>query len=252
MPPQALELLERRLSWLRDEHRNGLPFQDNEALKAIDLHRKASVSVAYEKLLSGTAMRLSEYCEKVKADVLQLLEETVTDLSTHDRNAVLKDVATNFDSTLYLKRFDLFGEAIHRHFGRAGMTINLDDYRLDLFHARLDAGTNNTINQFLATLKDDLDLLIQRKQKISTEISLAASNQKPHWTAHWGFWVAVIGTIATVAATYLAFVNADGEPASKNIVQQKTRGAKLPTPSSQASLPSAAKHQASSPASASK
>jgi hypothetical protein len=237
---QSLKLLERRLSRLCDDHKNALPFQDTEALNAIDLQSKTSVSVAYEKLLSGTAWRLSEYCDKVKADVLQLIDGTVTDLSTDDRDAVLRVAATNFDSTLYLKRFDLFGEAIQRHFGRAGMTVNLDDYRLDLCRARLDAGTSNTIDRFFATLKDDLDLLIQRKQKIAADISLAASNQKPHWTAHWGFWVAVIAMITPVAATYLAFVNADAEPASKYMVEQETRGANVPTPTSQASSPASA------------
>lgn len=249
MPLEALELLERRLSRVRDEHSNGLPFQDNEALKTIDIRRKASVSGAYEKLLSGTALRLSEYCERVKAEVLQLLDETVTAPSTNDRDAVLKVAATKFDSNLYLKRFDLFGEAIHRHFERAGITINLEDYRIDLCRARQHAGTSNTINQFLASLKDDLDLLIQRKQRISAEINKAASNQKSHWTSHWEFLLAVIGTIATVAATYRAFVPADVESASKNLVQQETRRAGLLTPPSQASTPPAAKHQTSSAAS---
>ena len=59
MPPQVLELLERRLSRLHDEHGNRLPFQDNEALETVDIHRRVTISDAYEKLLTGNALALS-------------------------------------------------------------------------------------------------------------------------------------------------------------------------------------------------
>ena len=83
MPPQVLELLERRLSRLHDEHGNRLPFQDNEALETVDIHRRVTISDAYEKLLTGTALALSEYCERVRSEVLQFADETVTELSSH-------------------------------------------------------------------------------------------------------------------------------------------------------------------------
>lgn len=214
MTPQVLELLERRLSHLRDEHGSQLSFQDNEALKTINIHRKATIPEAYERLLNGTASAVSQYLEKVRSHVLETAEEIAIELSTEDRDAILKAASAKLDPSLYLKRFDLFGEAIGRHFGRAGMSIELEHYRTDIYRARQHAGTGTTISRFVASLSDDLDLLVQRKRRVAAENYEPAPDAKPHWTSHWGFWLSVVATIAGVAGTYRAFV----PPASSSLV----------------------------------
>jgi hypothetical protein len=249
MPPQVVELLERRLSRLRDEHGNQLPFQDNEALETVDIRRKVTIPDAYEKFLTGTSLALSAYCEKLRSEALKLADETIRELTPEDRDSILKAVTSKVDPSLYLKRFDLFGEAIGRHFGRAGMSIKLEDYRTDLYRARQHADTSTTINRFLASLNDDLDLLIQRKQQIVSEKDVVPSDAEPHWTMHWGFWLTVVATVAGVAGTYRAFVPAAGPVVVNPMDQQaldasppasRPRAAPLPTtPASQ--IPSAPK-----------
>lgn len=249
MPPQILDLLERRLSRLRDEHGNQLPFLDNEALKTVDIRRKVTIADSYEQLLTGTALALSAYCEKLRSEVLKLADETVTELSLKDRDSILKAATTKVDPSLYLKRFDLFGEAIDRHFGRAGVSIKLEEYRTDLYRARQHAGTSTMINRFLASLNDDLDLLMHRKQRVVSEKDVVTSGTRHHWMSHWGFWLTLIATVAGVMGTYRTFVPAAGPAGAKPIAQQALgasssasgpQAASLPaTPASQ--IPSAAK-----------
>jgi len=229
MSPQMLELFERRLCRLHEEHGIRLLFQDNEALQMVDIRRKPTISEAYERLLGGTALALSEYCDKVRLEVLQLAEETVSSPSIEDRELILKVASSKFDASLYLKRFDFFGEAICRHFGRAGGSIQLQEYRTDLYRARQHAGTSTTISRFLASLNDDLELLIQRKQRVAAGNEGGALLARPHWTAHWGFWFTAVATIAGVAATYRAFVPA---PATTGAAAVEPNGPSVSAPAS--------------------
>lgn len=237
MSPEALELLERRLSRLCEQHGSQLPFEDNEALKAIDLHRKATITEAYERLLSSTASALAHYLDQVRSNVLLVAEETAVELSSTDRDTVLRVASSKLDPSLYIRRFDLFGEAVGRYFGRAGMSIELEKYRTDLYRTRQQAGTGTTISRFLASLGDDLDLLVQRKQRIAAERPKPAPDARPHWTSHWGFWLTTFATAAGIAGTYRAFVPPASSSSAATLEQRQSPIASKPVSSAPTASP---------------
>lgn len=207
MAPDVLELLKRKLTRLRVEHETRLVFQDSETLRIIEVARRATISNAYEKLIQDTITMLSEYCHQVRNEVLKVADETSNELSANDRVLIQSVVTAQFDPDLYLKRFDGFGDAIIRHFGRCGVSIDLSVYRLDLYRARHQVGTANSITRFLSSLNDDIELLIQRK-RCETEKQRLHAEKHPHWTIKWGFWISLVGALAGVGGAYRAFVPA--------------------------------------------
>jgi len=213
MEPDVLELLKRRLARLRVEHESRLVCQDSEVLRTIDVVRKATIANAYEKLLQDTIDTLAEYCHQVRDEVLKVADETSTEWSSNDQGLIQSVVTAQFDPDLYLNRFEGFGEAIIRHFGRRGTSIDLSMYRLDIYRARHQAGTANSITRFLSSLNDDIELLIQRK-RCETSEQRSQEEKHPHWTTNWGFWISVVGALAGVGGAYRAFVPA---PASNSM-----------------------------------
>lgn len=213
MALEFLEVLKRRLARLREEHGSRLVFQASDALRTIDLARRATLSGAYEKLLHDTATQLAEYCRQVRAEVLKVADETVTELSANDQICIVSVVTAQFEPDQYLKRFDSFGDSVVRHFGRSGVAIDLSAYRLHLYRARHHAGTANAITLFLSSLNDDIELLMQRKCRETAEQS-RQTDKHQHWTTSLGFWIALISMIAGVGGAYRAFVPA---PASNSM-----------------------------------
>lgn len=213
MVPDVLELLKHRLARLREEHGRSLVFQDSETLRTIDLARKTTISTAYEKLLQDTFTTLAEYCRQLRNEVLTAVDETVTESSTNDQISIISLATAQFEHDIYLKRFDLFGESVARHFGRRSITIDISAYRLDLYKARHHAGTADAITCFLSSLNDDIELIMQRKRRETVEQN-RQTKKHLHWTTSWGFWITVIGTIAGVGGTYRALVPA---PASNSM-----------------------------------
>lgn len=166
MSPKLVQLLERRLSRLRDEHGRRLVFESDTALELVDPARPASVSNAYEELLRLTSTAVSDYCRQLRTEVETFTASTLPALIEADRDDVLRLTAKHADADLYLTRFDKFGEAVERRFGRTGQQLNVGALRLDLFRSRLHVGTLNEINRSLGVLRDDLDLRILADQAV--------------------------------------------------------------------------------------
>ena len=177
MSPDTLELLNRKVERLRQEHVGRLLSADTAALGTIDLARKATISACFEQVLRQTSEALSDYTKRVNAEVLAVIEETNAIVALSDKEPILQIVLQHFDENLYLERFRLFGESISRTFGRAGMTIDLAPYRPDLVNAKLHTGAANSISQSVSSLADELEVVIQR-QRNAVVSSPTASESK--------------------------------------------------------------------------
>jgi Domain of unknown function (DUF4145) len=179
LSPKLVELFDRRLSRLREAHGSYLLDESNTALKSIDVGRPASVTGALEELLRLTGVALNDYCSQLRSEIDVFLGSALPTLTPEDRDVVLRITAEHMDSELYLTRFDKFGEAIERHFGRAGRQVNMRVYRLNLLRARQHAGAANGVSRFLGVLRDDLDLRILAATPATTMTLEAAQSPSP-------------------------------------------------------------------------
>lgn len=167
MSPKLVQLFERRLSRLRDEHGRRLVGESDAALKLVNVARPASVSSAYEELLRLTSAAVNDYCGQLRNEVVAFVGSTVPALAEADRDAILLLTARYADADLYVTRFDSFGEAVQRRIGRTGQQLDLRALRLDSLRSRLHVGMLNSINGSLGALRDDLDLRILAAQATS-------------------------------------------------------------------------------------
>ena len=181
MPPKLVLLLERRLLRLRDEHEKRLVVERDAALKLVDVARPASVSNAYEELLRLTSIAVKDYCGQLCTEIEALISSAGFALTEADRDAILRLAARHVDADLYIVRFDRFGEAAKRRFGRTGQQLDLGALRADLFRVRLHVGILNSINRSLGALRDDLDLRIPTTQATSqTSLETAHTSTAMH------------------------------------------------------------------------
>ena len=169
MSPDTLALIERKVARLRDEHVEHLLSIFNEAINKVDRQRKPTISTGMELLLHRTSEALTAYMAKVKGEVLVVLEETKSPFAAEDKAAVLAITLRYFDESIYLQRFRIFSESLHRHFGRAGMKIDLLAFRPDIAEARLHSGCSNEIRRFASSFADDLEIVIQRQRVTSSK-----------------------------------------------------------------------------------
>ena len=166
MSPNLIDLLDRRLSRLRESHGSRLLDEGNAALKAIDIARPASVSVGYEEVLRGTALALKDYCGELRGEFDTFLGSALPSMTAQDRDDVLGLATRQLDAQLYLTRFDKFGEAVEQRFASASRRVDPQAYRTDLLRARQQAGTATTISRFLGALRDDLELRLLATQAV--------------------------------------------------------------------------------------
>lgn len=234
MKPGSFELSRRRLRRLREEHGSRLLTIGSEALRTIDPGRKRTISAAYKNFVDQTNTELTEYCARIRSEVLSFADGATTALSAEDRESLQKIAADQFDPALYPKRFDLLGEAIERDLSRLGMRVDLSEFRLDLPKACHSAGTTNGISRFLASLQDDLELLSLQKQRAGLEEAKTAAAPAVHWTSTWSFWIGAVGVVAGVAGTYRAFVPSEAPQVTKPMKQTAEK------PISQAASPKSA------------
>lgn len=219
MKPDSFELSRRRLRRLREEHVSRLLAIESDALRTVDPARKRTISTAYKNFVDQTSTELTEYCARIRSEVLSFADGATTAVSAEDRKVLQEIAADQFDPSLYPKRFDLLGEAIERDLSRLGMRVDLSEFRLDLPKAGHSAGTTNGISRFLASLRDDLELLSLQKQRTGVEEAKAATPPAVHWTSTWGFWIGAVGVVAGVAGTYRAFVPSEAPQVTKPMKQ---------------------------------
>jgi hypothetical protein len=162
MTPAALALLDRRLARLCAEHGGDLSQAATEALSAIALPRRGTVSRCLEVFRSASAAAQRTYGEKLHLEVMLVVQETQQTLTSEAKSAILQVVSKHLNDSLYDGRFQQFEGAIGRHFGRAGIQLDLAPFRPDLARALYDVGSKNFVQSTLARLGDDLELVVLR------------------------------------------------------------------------------------------
>ena len=91
---------------------------ESDALRTVDPARKRTISAAYKNFVDQTNTELTEYCARIRSEVLSFADGAITAVSAEDRKVLQEIAANQFDPTLYPKRFDLLGEAIERDLSR--------------------------------------------------------------------------------------------------------------------------------------
>jgi hypothetical protein len=232
MPALALDLLSSRLGRLQSQHESRLRKEHSDVLADIDVSRRSTVGSAYETLVQSSALALVDYCALIRSEVLGFAETTSITLSGKDIASLVSCASHRLDTDYYLRQFDQFGDAVIRHFGRAGQTFDVGSLSLDHTRARLDVATWNALAGLKSSLNDDLKLM-QRKQVAAAQVEKQKSaTLVPTWMGKWDFWLKVVAVGLTIAGTYRTFV-----PAPPLASSSASIGAALASPSSPAAAP---------------
>ncbi len=166
MTPAALALLDRRLARIRNEHTWRLSDAVSQALAAIDVSRRGTISHSFEKFRSASAAAQQTYGQSLCAEVALVVQQTQPSLDAEGKSQALQVVAKHLNDDLYADRFSRFEEAIGRHFGRAGMQVDLTPFRPDIARSLYDVGSKNFVISTTAKLADDLELFVQRPRAV--------------------------------------------------------------------------------------
>jgi hypothetical protein len=162
MTQNVFDLLDRKIGRLKDEHVGSLLSIQNEALTLFDVSRRATARDSLDYFARATIEALWQYAADARKEVLTFTEQTQIVLDEDGKASVLGIVSKHFDVDLYLHRFRIYEEALARHMSRFGLSIDLTAFRSDLVKASHHAGTTNFIRSFLASLADDLEVLVLR------------------------------------------------------------------------------------------
>lgn len=162
MTPAALKLLDRRLGRLRAEHDGDLSKAATDALGVIERARRGTVSRGFDEFRSGSAAAQRTYGEKLRAEVALVVRETQQSMTPKAKSAILQVLGKHLNDSLYDGRFEQFEGAIGRHFGRAGMQLDLAPFRPDLAKSLYDVGSKHFVQSTLARVADDLELVVLR------------------------------------------------------------------------------------------
>lgn len=162
MTPATLTLLDRRLARILKEHSWSLSDGVSQALAALDVSRRATIPHSFDKFRSTSAAAQQAYGQSLCAEIALVVQQTQQSLNREGKSQILQIVAKHLSDDLYAKRFGQFEDAIGRHFGRAGMQVDLTPFRTDIARSLYDVGSKNFVISTTAKLADDLELFVQR------------------------------------------------------------------------------------------
>lgn len=162
MTQNVFDLLDHKIGRLKDEHVGKLLSILNESLKLVDVSRRATARDGLDYFARATIEALKQYAAEVQKEILSFVEQTQIVLDKDGKASVLGIVSKHFDDGLYPHRFRIYEEAFARHMSRFGLSIDLAAYGSDSVRASHHAATINFIRGFLASLADELEVLILR------------------------------------------------------------------------------------------
>ena len=217
MPALERQLLSRRLDRLRQDHESRLLSMESAALQSIDFNRRVTVGTAFNRVRHDTQAALADYCKHIHDEVVSFVEQTTASLTADDIATAVACSTEDLDAACYLRRFDRFGEAVIRDFGRRGAAVDLSALSLKHTRALLHAGTADLITRFGSSLKDDLETQSRKQSTLLVMEKKRASFGAP-WMSKWAFWIGLPVAAATFAQTYRAFVPAPTQSQSSERV----------------------------------
>jgi len=166
MTPAALSLLDRRLARIHKEHSSSLADALSQALAVLDVSRRATILRAFDKFRCDSAAAQQTYGQLLCAEVVLVVQEIQQSLNSGGKSQILQVVAKYLNDDLYVHNFVRLEEAIGRHFGRAGMQVDLAPYRPDIARSLYVVGSKNFVISANAQIDDDLELVVQRQQAV--------------------------------------------------------------------------------------
>lgn len=169
MTPATLALLDRRLARILKEHNWSQSDAVSQALAALDVSRRATISHSFDKFRSASAAAQQAYGQSLCAEVALVVQQTQQSLDSEGKSQILQVVAKHLNDDMYAKRFSQFEEAIGRHFGRAGMQVDLIPFRPDIARSLYDVSSKSFVLSTTAKLADDLELFVQRPLAVSPQ-----------------------------------------------------------------------------------
>jgi hypothetical protein len=164
--PATLALLDRRLARILKEHGWSLFDAVSQALAALDVSRKATISHSFDKFRSASAVAQQAYAQSLCTEVALVVQQTQQSLDSEGKSQILQVVSNHLNDDLYAQRFSHFEEAVGRHFVRAGMQVDLTPFRPDIARSLYEVGSKNFVISTIAKLADDLELFVQRQMGV--------------------------------------------------------------------------------------
>lgn len=158
----VIDLLDRKIERLKDAHVSSLLSIQNEALNLFDISRRATARDSLDYFARATIEALKQFAADVRKEVLSVVDQTQIALVADGKASVLGIVTKYFDDDIYSHRFRIYEEAFARHTSRFGLSIDLAAYGSDSVKASHHAATTNFIRGFLASLADDIEVLVLR------------------------------------------------------------------------------------------
>jgi transcriptional regulator with XRE-family HTH domain len=168
---KQIGLIDRKLSHVHKKHIGELLGITNRLVSQIEPNKNATVANSLKAIPQDTLAELARYGEDIVREVVGTVSALNVDLDDNDKQTITAIVEKYLDEALYEKRFQIFLESIHRHLGRYGMNVDLQQYRVDIQKSLYDVGTKNTIRSNFAKLHDELDTFILKVRGKTTNKS---------------------------------------------------------------------------------
>ena len=169
MSPATIALLDRRLARVFREQGWGQGDALTQALAVLHPIRTASISNAFDVFRSASATAQHRYGNALSAEVALVVEKTQLPLDSDGKSQFLEVVTKYLNFEMYSGSFSKLEEAIVRHFGRAGVSVDLAPFRPDLSRLLYDVGSKNFVLATTAKITDDLELVVLRQQTASSQ-----------------------------------------------------------------------------------
>ena len=179
MALSSLEILDRRLARVKQEHLSDLSSALNGGISVFDPRKKFTISEGIDLYREATARAQAIYGEKLREEILLHIDQANISIDISTKEAFMKIISKHLNDQLYESRFDAYLGALKRHISRYGMEIDLKPYRTDIAGALYSVGSMNFVRSSASRISDELELLTLRNtnQKIISTLPPLNSNQ---------------------------------------------------------------------------
>ena len=195
---ETKKLLNQSIKFLYDEHVEILLYIPEKYLQEISPNKRFHFAEILKSFNKDTFDELIRYGEKLRKETLRVIKELNLEISETEKDEIIKIINKYCDSSLYIKRFQIFINSTERKFQHYGMPFNLENYRIDLPQSLCEVGSKNNTRKIISKIINEIEIVQFNKntQKISDRSIFNKANTIYN-NHQFSFWlIAIIISIA--------------------------------------------------------
>lgn len=170
LTPEQLESVEKAIAICERNHKRevcGLI----KRISDYEPQSRIGPSQYLEGYLSHLGDALHRFEGKLTDEAIRVTRIVCPVLSAEEKSRITEVCELSLNAVFYENRFQIFCDAIIRHFSRFGIRIDLDAHGVNRFKARHHAGVKNKLREINGILDTELSLLISNHPKHYNEVS---------------------------------------------------------------------------------